>query len=294
METLIYYLYELLFPNGKRYIGYSKNPLDRFWTHQHSLSELPVHRAVRRHGTSSIQFRVICAGNLKYIADLEIRAIAAYRARERRFGYNVLVGGHISPMHTPGIVEKVKLTKARTKPQRVQKAIEAHARPETKEKHRQAVIAAHARPDTKEKHIVGVRRALSDPDIKSRQKEGSKRGHNTEEAIENHRVASTMMWADPAYRDRVTPVIAAGHRTPSARDNHAEAARLQHANPVAKAKHSAGVARACLGTRWITNGVKNRRIREDPIPEGWYIGFTCRPALLARFGITVGPYAASG
>jgi hypothetical protein len=102
-------LYCLDFPNGKKYIGQSERPLRRLA--QHKLvarrgSRFPVHAAIRRYGNPLLH--VLCIGERDYIAALEIKAIEAFKTRDRRrFGYNVSLGGDISPAVTPEARAKI-------------------------------------------------------------------------------------------------------------------------------------------------------------------------------------------
>lgn len=88
-------LYAIVFENGKRYIGISKNPRKRFREHELNVkwgSTLAVHCAMR---VMSYEHQVLCYGSEQYIRDLEIRAIASFQTRDRVFGYNIQIGGDL-------------------------------------------------------------------------------------------------------------------------------------------------------------------------------------------------------
>jgi hypothetical protein len=65
---------------------------------------LLVHRAIRKYGFPT--YRILCVGPRDYIVKLEALWIAASRACEHKFGYNVDNGGS-SPSLTPAIAAKI-------------------------------------------------------------------------------------------------------------------------------------------------------------------------------------------
>lgn len=88
-------LYALDFPNGKRYIGISKNARTRFAYHLCAAKRgvtFPVYNAIRKY-QDSITFRILAVGTREYIEAMEVRAIAIYETRNPMFGYNVQLGG---------------------------------------------------------------------------------------------------------------------------------------------------------------------------------------------------------
>jgi hypothetical protein len=104
-----FYLYCLEFPNGKKYIGLSDNPDRRFREHcRHAAANTgrnPVHAAIRKHGLPKLH--KLCIGGQAYIAELEINAIGAFRTRNDEFGYNVSLGGNLSPSVAPEVAAKI-------------------------------------------------------------------------------------------------------------------------------------------------------------------------------------------
>lgn len=92
-----FYLYKITNQvNGKLYIGITSNPENRKKAH---FSEKPktnftiVQLAMNKHGRENFTFEIICIGEKDYILDLEVKAIALYRTREKEFGYNIKPGG---------------------------------------------------------------------------------------------------------------------------------------------------------------------------------------------------------
>ncbi len=111
MEQVRHSLYELLFPNGKRYLGITSNFSKRMAEHSR-LARLekkrPVYKAIRRFGWGNVGKKVLAVGPKDYIADLEIKAITAFNSREH--GYNVSLGGDLSPMLVPETRKKQSAT----------------------------------------------------------------------------------------------------------------------------------------------------------------------------------------
>lgn len=106
-----YELYCIDFPNGKKYIGISYNARKRFMSHKRGAKKelgTPLAAAIRKYGSENIVMRILCVGLTSYIADLEIKTIAALKTRTHEFGYNISHGGDISPMKDPRSVEKMR------------------------------------------------------------------------------------------------------------------------------------------------------------------------------------------
>ena len=105
-------LYCAVFPNGKRYFGVTGRSLEaRIKDHRDNLRnpKLPFHRALKKYD-GNVVFRTVVVGEKKQILNLEIESIASFKTMDRRFGYNVSLGGDLSPMLVPEIVERMRAT----------------------------------------------------------------------------------------------------------------------------------------------------------------------------------------
>jgi len=105
------FLYKIDFPNGKGYIGISIDPLRRWKTHLRRAkreSSLPVHNALRKFPEAA--FKVLAKGELEYIQELEIKAIALFETLVPK-GYNLGLGGTVGPMLNPLTSAKVSASK---------------------------------------------------------------------------------------------------------------------------------------------------------------------------------------
>jgi len=122
---LVYLISNLV--NGKAYVGQTRIGLAKRWR-QHlrdtaNGSELPVHRALRKHGIQNFSVTVlhVCTSE-EELNSKEILAIEERRTRFSEFGYNVTaggLGGHrdaLGPMtgkkHSTATLEKMRAAHA--------------------------------------------------------------------------------------------------------------------------------------------------------------------------------------
>lgn len=92
-----YYLYKIVNGiSGKLYIGITSQPIKRKQRHfsktGHTAFSI-LRLAMDKHGRDNFSFEILCTGDKDYILDLEVKAIALYRTREKQFGYNIKEGG---------------------------------------------------------------------------------------------------------------------------------------------------------------------------------------------------------
>jgi GIY-YIG catalytic domain len=109
IDTRIWSLYSINFPNGKRYIGITCREKERWKEHKNWSQKgepMLVCRALKKYPDAS--FSVLVRGNQNYIAELEIAVIKKFKTRDLNFGYNVALGGQLSPMLVPEIAKKAK------------------------------------------------------------------------------------------------------------------------------------------------------------------------------------------
>jgi hypothetical protein len=105
------HLYCLEFPNGKKYIGLTIRTSRRRASYRAASkagSLLPVHKAIRKYGFPGL--RILCIGSRDYIADLEVRTIAAFRTRTSEYGYNVFIVGDLGPAQTQEVGARISPT----------------------------------------------------------------------------------------------------------------------------------------------------------------------------------------
>ena len=199
---MAYTLYALIFPNGKRYIGLTAGTaLDRWDDHLKSADKratYPVYQAIRKYGPENIQVRTLAVGSKDYIQDLEIRAIAAFQTRDRNCGYNLAVGGEVSPMRSVEIAARFSAElkrRFREDPACAERLLKSAARLQSKECRDKAnaairtaeVSAAKSLKLTGFKHSEATRAHM-------------KVAQNRPEQRLKIGIASRRAWADPEYR----------------------------------------------------------------------------------------------
>lgn len=94
-----YYLYKITNNlSSKVYIGITGYPQKRKQQHFYARkyrSRQIIHTAIDKYGVDNFTFDIVCIGPKDYILDLEIKLISAYRATEKKFGYNIKSGGEV-------------------------------------------------------------------------------------------------------------------------------------------------------------------------------------------------------
>ncbi len=139
LRTGMGYIYRLVAPSGKAYIGQTKHAVkDRFTQHcWPSGTHTTIHQAIEKYGKDAFKVETIVNLPDELLDVYEQKFIDAYGTFEK-WGYNGTRGGDWNPMHEESIRAKNKAT---------------HAKPEVKEKHKAAMKLAMG--DT------GVRKRIS-------------------------------------------------------------------------------------------------------------------------------------
>ena len=162
---MAYYLYQIEFPNSKRYIGITNHPVNRYSAHKRNArvgKKTPLCAAIRKYGAG--EFKVLVTGDKNYILDLEIKAIALYGTQDRKNGYKVARGGENSPVEGVGhtAATKRKMSKSQSERPRTEEEL-AHMKriaqiaaskrqsPEYREKARQVALKRWSNPDHRKK-----------------------------------------------------------------------------------------------------------------------------------------------
>lgn len=93
----MYKVYCLTFPDGKKYIGMSRQDLRRRWRHGDGYKGQPVNEAIIKYGWEKVKHEVLYDGLTKEEAEeKEKELIKLYQTQTN--GYNVEEGGDSSPM----------------------------------------------------------------------------------------------------------------------------------------------------------------------------------------------------
>lgn len=90
-----YYVYMHITPNGKKYVGITKQRLSRRWKNGYGYAGSPhFYNAILKYGWDNIEHKII-AENLSLVdaCNMEKQLIAEFDLTNREFGYNECVGG---------------------------------------------------------------------------------------------------------------------------------------------------------------------------------------------------------
>ena len=105
-----YTVYMHTVPNGKIYIGITKqNPIKR-WLHGKGYQKQEYfYNAILKYGWDNIEHRILFTELSQEEAEQkEIELIKQYRSNQREFGYNIENGGHINKM-SKETIEKIRI-----------------------------------------------------------------------------------------------------------------------------------------------------------------------------------------
>jgi len=86
--------------NGKVYIGQTMCEHDRYRQHVNASDNYPLHLAMRKNGIDNFSYDIIhrVEGEYEYVRDhlnfWEKFYIKEYQSTDKRFGYNIALGGH--------------------------------------------------------------------------------------------------------------------------------------------------------------------------------------------------------
>lgn len=105
-EERIYCVYRHIFPNGKQYIGITKNSTSRRWGCGSGYMSQPVYNAIKKYGWDNIQHEIVRNNLSKEEAEiLERKLIKHYDLRNKDKGYNCLAGGN-APIGTSEVTRE--------------------------------------------------------------------------------------------------------------------------------------------------------------------------------------------
>lgn len=93
-----YCVYRHTAPNGKVYIGVTSQKPHKRWDYGHGYrSNKHFWNAIQKYGWSNMKHDVLFEGlSRREAACVEIELIALYRSYDRRFGYNIALGGSLN------------------------------------------------------------------------------------------------------------------------------------------------------------------------------------------------------
>lgn len=108
---MAYYVYCHTFPNGKKYIGITKQEPERRWRHGKGYEGQPVFNAILKFGWNNISHEILFKNLTRAEAEAkEIELIEALETNSHKHGYNVEKGGNASDLSEE---TKAKISKKR-------------------------------------------------------------------------------------------------------------------------------------------------------------------------------------
>ena len=104
-----YTVYKHTSPNGKIYIGITKQELSKRWENGRGYKHCPrFYSAIKKHGWDSFEHKVLQEGLTKEEAEAEeIRLIALHKSNQAEYGYNIENGGNCSGTHSAETRRKI-------------------------------------------------------------------------------------------------------------------------------------------------------------------------------------------
>jgi hypothetical protein len=95
-----YTLYKHTSPSGKVYIGITCNPTYKRWWRGKGYKDNPYFTAaINKYGWDAFKHEILRTGLTKEQAEIaEIATIRHYKARDKRYGYNLAKGGKLSTL----------------------------------------------------------------------------------------------------------------------------------------------------------------------------------------------------
>ena len=110
-------IYKLLFPNGKVYIGQSKNIINRIKSYigLYKKDNRFVIRAIKKHSIENVLFSVLELCTQDQLNEREIYYISLFDSSNKDLGYNLTEGGKFNFRITPEITEHKIMSSSKKK-----------------------------------------------------------------------------------------------------------------------------------------------------------------------------------
>lgn len=104
-----YCVYKITFPNNKLYIGLTNNFIHRMVQHKSNKKQSKLTNAIKKYGFENCKKEIIaCCLTKKEACEIEMFLIQKHNTING--GYNITIGGELSPMLTPSVYEKLLIT----------------------------------------------------------------------------------------------------------------------------------------------------------------------------------------
>ena len=184
---MTYSVYKLTAPNGKCYIGMTKQSVERRWNSGHAYQHNEhLQNAITKYGWDSFGKEVLFTSESKTEAEkIERFLIAKYDSSNRLCGYNILPGGNVSDGHSEETRRKISesMKKLQTEEVLARKSRDGKGRKmseETRHKLRQANLGNQnakgctRSPEVRAKMSAAQRLRYNSPEVRARLSESQK------------------------------------------------------------------------------------------------------------------------
>jgi group I intron endonuclease len=280
--------------NRKQYVGLTTANNPEYYCKGHirgalNGAEKYLYNAIRKHGAEAFIFEIIwSAFDKQALDDAEDFFIVEEYKSLHPDGYNLRGGGSKGKMSAKTrqrmrIIQKILKNTPESKQRAREIKLKYFAIPGNKERHASVITEAHTRPDVKERHSTGIKLSLTKPGALERKSRASIKMHADPINKKIHHDNLVTALAPKEVRDKMGRGISTARKraeviekfeeywnTPGVREAHGNLMRSIYQNdPLIKQK----VLEGTVGTRWITDGIKTRRLKSGcDLPEGWKYG----------------------
>ena len=105
-----YTVYKHIVPNGKVYIGITRQKTTDRWLAGNGYQQQPYfYNAILKYGWKNIRHEILFENLTKAEAEqMEVKLIAECRSNERAFGYNIANGGNVRGRFNDETIEKIR------------------------------------------------------------------------------------------------------------------------------------------------------------------------------------------
>ena len=108
-----YKVYMHIFPNGKKYIGITKQSLKERFDSGYGYRVSPMKNAIQKYGWKNVEHKLLFENLGKEEAyQKEIELIELYKTTDIKYGYNISKGGSGSNGCVPSMETRLKMSKA--------------------------------------------------------------------------------------------------------------------------------------------------------------------------------------
>lgn len=166
-----YKVYVHIFPNGKKYVGISRQKTKKRWQNGKGYQGQFVYNAILKYGWNNIKHEILYTNLTKEEAEnTEINLIKIYRSNEYKYGYNIAKGGNCQESVSDQTKRKISLLKKGKKrpPDVIKKMQEGHKNYKMSEENKNKMskrlklqYLGEGNPFYGKKHTIETKRKMS-------------------------------------------------------------------------------------------------------------------------------------